>query len=479
MVDVDVKINEMRSRLLNIKQALQCSNDSQNDEVSDIAGVSPHYVQTDSTVTTRMGDGAGTRCGVGLLFRDAESPVNLSSAQVSQEKVDTNSTMAYSNSPERERTPSHISKWVRNVLEEKQEEGGCVEHISTAKTVGGVAGGDTATWQATTTDRRAMLAPLDSNQPLRGGPCGFFDPLQALESRIRDKLQKRTFLANPQSNEANFEGTPSPRGSVVQKNALLDTQVKRSWSTEGQTPGSKTMCSKDEQIEDNCERQDEREYSPHALDIEVPSYTQIERLPKQKGSISMKGPPTNVMRGASRPASVATNSHRQRQQPNKPLYSESYDPVNNNSTGKLAKDFSSNCRPKAHASRSHSRTEVGSSSESCVRHVLPRKAAPQTTILDVLTGAEFFALMRLRGIIVSRGDTGEWKLPESRCHSVYLSPKEHQQLLDLRASLRLQSDKPTTPQAADAVTKVQKQLATTWKWGPGSRPSSPRHAMRH
>jgi hypothetical protein len=55
-----------------------------------------------------------------------------------------------------------------------------------------------------------------------------------------------------------------------------------------------------------------------------------------------------------------------------------------------------------------------------------------------LSGAEVFALLRLRGVIVSSGDTGERLLPPNRSHTMMLAEDEFKQLKQLRASLARQ-----------------------------------------
>ena len=53
-----------------------------------------------------------------------------------------------------------------------------------------------------------------------------------------------------------------------------------------------------------------------------------------------------------------------------------------------------------------------------------------------VTGPELLAVLRLRGVINSRGDTGESRLPAERCHDVKLSQWERTQLDLLRKALR-------------------------------------------
>lgn len=55
-----------------------------------------------------------------------------------------------------------------------------------------------------------------------------------------------------------------------------------------------------------------------------------------------------------------------------------------------------------------------------------------------VTGAEVFAILRLRGIIASDGTTGEHLLPQGLCHTMYVSDDEYEQLAQLRQVLKQQ-----------------------------------------
>ncbi|CBZ36899.1 hypothetical protein, conserved [Leishmania donovani] len=59
----------------------------------------------------------------------------------------------------------------------------------------------------------------------------------------------------------------------------------------------------------------------------------------------------------------------------------------------------------------------------------------EATILCPVTGAELFALLRMRRLIDSEGDTEEYRLPPVRCHRLYVTAEEHRQLKLLRQSL--------------------------------------------
>jgi hypothetical protein len=61
------------------------------------------------------------------------------------------------------------------------------------------------------------------------------------------------------------------------------------------------------------------------------------------------------------------------------------------------------------------------------------------THLVALSGAELFAILRLRGVISSHGQTGEHLLPLACCHSMFLTTEEYSQLLQLRELLKTQA----------------------------------------
>ena len=63
------------------------------------------------------------------------------------------------------------------------------------------------------------------------------------------------------------------------------------------------------------------------------------------------------------------------------------------------------------------------------------------TVRAALSGAEVFAVLRLRGTITSSGDTGERLLPPTRNHILQLTEEEHSQLRQLRLSLARQQQR--------------------------------------
>jgi hypothetical protein len=75
-----------------------------------------------------------------------------------------------------------------------------------------------------------------------------------------------------------------------------------------------------------------------------------------------------------------------------------------------------------------------------------------------LSGAEVFAILRMRGIVVSRGQTGEHLLPAATCHRMALSAAELQQLNQLRESLRRQAR--NSPRGASAAGRASPRAST-------------------
>ncbi|XQJ29693.1 hypothetical protein NXY56_005752 [Leishmania guyanensis] len=94
---------------------------------------------------------------------------------------------------------------------------------------------------------------------------------------------------------------------------------------------------------------------------------------------------------------------------------------------------------RSSASREGSASTAGrpyrSSSKAAVRQK-PISLNVEANILCAVTGAELFALLRMRGLIESEGDTEEYRLPPARCHRLYVTTEEHRQLKLLRQSLR-------------------------------------------
>lgn len=60
---------------------------------------------------------------------------------------------------------------------------------------------------------------------------------------------------------------------------------------------------------------------------------------------------------------------------------------------------------------------------------------PATVCEVALTGAELFAVLRMRRLVDSTGDTEEYKLPSKRCHRMLLTAEEKHQVQLLRQQL--------------------------------------------
>lgn len=95
--------------------------------------------------------------------------------------------------------------------------------------------------------------------------------------------------------------------------------------------------------------------------------------------------------------------------------------------------------PSASAPRSSATREGSGSHRSAHQPAAPRTKPislnVEATILCAVTGAELLALLRMRGLIESEGDTEEYRLPPVRCHRLYVTAEEHRQLQLLRQSL--------------------------------------------
>ncbi|KAG5470562.1 hypothetical protein LSCM1_01806 [Leishmania martiniquensis] len=93
---------------------------------------------------------------------------------------------------------------------------------------------------------------------------------------------------------------------------------------------------------------------------------------------------------------------------------------------------------RSSATQERSRSTAGASRRSVQQTAArpkPISLNVEATILCAVTGAELFALLRMRGLIESEGNTEEYRLPPARCHRLYVTPEEHRQLKLLRQSL--------------------------------------------
>ena len=74
-----------------------------------------------------------------------------------------------------------------------------------------------------------------------------------------------------------------------------------------------------------------------------------------------------------------------------------------------------------------------------------------------LSGAEVFAVLRLRGIVSSQGVTGEHLLPPTTCHMMYLSQGEYAQLTQLRELLAATAAATSTADASVSPASARRQ----------------------
>jgi hypothetical protein len=93
---------------------------------------------------------------------------------------------------------------------------------------------------------------------------------------------------------------------------------------------------------------------------------------------------------------------------------------------------------------SFSKLKSDSSTPRSSEPLMPTMTAPSTrngdeSELTTLSGAEVFAILRLRGVLVSNGNTGEHLLPASLLHQMFLTKNEVEQLTHLREVLKYQS----------------------------------------
>lgn len=68
---------------------------------------------------------------------------------------------------------------------------------------------------------------------------------------------------------------------------------------------------------------------------------------------------------------------------------------------------------------------------------LPRPMSDACTVRVKVSGAELFALLRMREVITSDANSEEHRLPPQPCHTMMVSEEEHRQLLALRRTLQM------------------------------------------
>ncbi|RNF19082.1 uncharacterized protein Tco025E_04246 [Trypanosoma conorhini] len=296
---------------------------------------------------------------------------------------------------------------------------------------------------------RAAAAPASELTPERGGG---FDPFQAVQARLREKLRRAGASRSPLSSTGSAARSPSPKlqearqgGQATLLACAPDDAVKDAVLGAAQTE----LGGGEEGPQGGTERQTVEAATPN----ERAAADAICRVKQRLASPAPQGA------AALAHASLNDKGHRQKRAARKPPTRD----ASARSSSLLLGEGTAN-RPSQRRSFQTPRrpNAVDSRRESPCRGAqpaLPLKTVPQRTVLDVLTGAEVFALMRLRGIIVSRGETGECALPETRCHSVYLSPDEHKQLLDLRANLRRRSSPAVKPDEK-SLSRAQRSAST-------------------
>lgn len=124
-------------------------------------------------------------------------------------------------------------------------------------------------------------------------------------------------------------------------------------------------------------------------------------------------------------------------------------------------------RPSTNPSSSHprERSSIGSQPQRGSAAVSAPRSKPislnvEATILASVTGAELFALLRMRGLIDSEGDTEEYRLPPSRCHRLYVTADELRQLQLLRQSMQaMETEERTVPSYQRATVAARSRNA--------------------
>jgi hypothetical protein len=137
------------------------------------------------------------------------------------------------------------------------------------------------------------------------------------------------------------------------------------------------------------------------------------------GGRSAENVGTSLRAGAGAPKGRSTNQQQQPSQPAQQLPSTTPGRGAHNTTTRLYV-----ASPERHA------TDVA-------RARLQGAGSVGSQEADV-SGAEVFAILRMRGIITSHGQTGEHLLPTAQCHRMTLSASELQQLQHLRETIRRQ-----------------------------------------
>ncbi|KAH9578633.1 hypothetical protein LSM04_001056 [Trypanosoma melophagium] len=311
----------------------------------------------------------------------------------------------------------------------------------------------------TSAERFAKIHKSTPTFQLRTGmpaTSGTFDPFQAVQARLREKLRKSVVCSTTDSSPVDSAKSPSPDLKNVWQSAPSETQTSpRGNSLSDGSPNATQIWTDETQ-----RQQEEQEGKNKSAVSRSPSVraaaAAIRNVKEHFSSTAM-----NRVSRCSSSRSSAVGEHRHQQyhphQQQQQRREREREKIPRRSS---ARPVEMNVQPRSSSIQRREKSIVGtvhqverqstprrpssvnsrrSSPSFRAQSPIPLKTAPQRTVLDVLTGAEVFALLRLRGVLVSRGDTGECALPETRCHSMYLSPEEHKQLVELRARLRLRS----------------------------------------
>ncbi|KAG8345699.1 hypothetical protein TRVL_03479 [Trypanosoma vivax] len=290
-------------------------------------------------------------------------------------------------------------------------------------------------------------------RPLRPAGDVVFDPLRALQSRLCDKLLKRTAESFAVSGGVQASASPAMHYERVQCEGS-NTPTRETQSTPVERPHSSLREGSEESTSQLITRENWRGASAPVKRVIINETPVSPQRKEGEFSLTQKPPvlgTANVSRSCSQGSKTRSTQKVEVGRTASPMQSGSRRHRNCSLRPEHASHYSQ-LREQAPLQVAGGSSHVGRyPAAASVNTPLPRQTAPQRTVLDVLTGAEFFALMRLRGVIVSRGDTGEYLLPETHCHSVYLTPTEHKQLLQLRAKLRMGTIAAKEPRREKAV----------------------------
>ncbi|SCU67787.1 uncharacterized protein TEOVI_000858700 [Trypanosoma equiperdum] len=459
LADVDCKINEMRDRLMNISQCLQ------RDEEFDagfVPGRSPEVYQQDerNSIVSHAADEE--------LPRKRQTSISSSAERIftKEEKLSVLREEAGDGNIKTLNTSRRKGSTTALVEEVEMCDSGIKEQesIKTTYQLGApytknnnINGGPP---QAGVLQAERQVH-VSSSQPLTHLVGGSFDPLQAMEIRLREKLRKKVSSSNHPSDTVGSVNNLPVEQRNISNSAAENSPLHEPWTATAETPSNKTQGPVRESSEKQYKQYVDKGCGSCALDTECLCAGEDKRPTVRSSSVVTEVSRPLVSRGSCQHRVQGTNFMR-------PIFARA--PHSPGSPRVTEKSVSCKNTIRGNSGpRGRTPSQVGGDP---VRPVLPRKTAPQRTVLDILTGAELFALLRLRGVIVSRGDTGEYLLPEARCHSVYLSPEEHRQLLDLRTKLRAQcSRNPVEPRIRGSPMQQRAESGPTRRTGQMHRTS--------